>query len=186
LLFKSIHLHWEIGVQFCCLVFLGEVELAGKALTQGLELGQVRADLLRETALRRNGCGPVVLLVLRAGILRGGNLTPFECLLEAVEMRKKEFAVVVVLGACVLRLRVCASVGSKARRLRGLCCCRLISAVVVLKEVLALKGGGQPRWRDPGGILEVVYQQPDLLSRLVQAHVDPRFGLVGSMPCNRL
>ena len=84
LLFKSIHLHWEIGVQFCCLVFLGEVELAlllearaglasESAMTQGLELGQVRADLLRETALRRNGCGPVVLLVLRAGRRRGGQ-----------------------------------------------------------------------------------------------------------------
>jgi hypothetical protein len=37
-----------------------------------------------------------------------GNLTPLECLVEAVELRKDEFAVAVVLGACGLRLRVCA------------------------------------------------------------------------------
>ena len=38
----------------------------------------------------------------------GENLTPLECLVEAVELRKDEFAVAVVLGACGLRLRVCA------------------------------------------------------------------------------
>jgi hypothetical protein len=67
----------------------------------------VRANLQREIALRRNGCGPVGRLVLRDGRRRGRNLIPLECLVEAVKLRKKEFAVAVVLGACVLRLRVC-------------------------------------------------------------------------------
>ena len=53
------------------------------------------------------------LVVLRLRIQR-----VLECLMEAVELRKKEFAVAVVLGACVLRLRVCARVG-RHRRLRG-------------------------------------------------------------------
>jgi len=44
-------------------VFLGEVKLA---LLQGLERGPVLGQLLRETALRGNGGGPVGLLVLRA------------------------------------------------------------------------------------------------------------------------
>ena len=58
------------------------------------------------------GVGPRVgLLVLRAGRRREGDLTPLECLLEAVELRKNEFAVAAVLGACVPRLRVCACVG---------------------------------------------------------------------------
>ena len=34
--------------------------------------------------------------------------------LQAVELRKNEVAVAVVLGACGLRLRVCARVGSSA------------------------------------------------------------------------
>ena len=95
--------------------------------------------------------------------------------MEAVELRKKEFAVAVVLGACV-RLWVCARAVTSAavragqrRRLRGrrrgLCCCRLISAVVLLQEVpvQALersRGGGFPG----GRILEVVARQPYLLS----------------------
>jgi hypothetical protein len=52
----SSHLHSESGVLFCCLVLLGELELAlllevrtGVALTQDLELGPVGAELLRET-----------------------------------------------------------------------------------------------------------------------------------------
>jgi hypothetical protein len=64
-------------------------------------------ELRRETALRRNGAGLRGLLVLRAGRHRGGNLTPLQCLMEAVELWKKEFAVAVVLGVCV-RLWVCA------------------------------------------------------------------------------
>ena len=49
-------------------MFLGEVKLAllRSALTQGLERGPVLGQLLRETALRGNGGGPVGLLVLRA------------------------------------------------------------------------------------------------------------------------
>ncbi len=59
--------------------------------------------------MRRNGAGPTSgQLVLRAGRRRVGNLTPLEYLAEAVELRKDEFAVAVVLGACGLRLRVCA------------------------------------------------------------------------------
>jgi hypothetical protein len=39
---------------------------ASVVLTQGLELGQLLGELLRETALRRNGAGSSGLLVLRA------------------------------------------------------------------------------------------------------------------------
>ncbi len=127
-------------------MFLGKMELtlllkarAGVALTHGLELGPVRAHLLRETALRRNWAGLSGLLVLRVGRRRGGNLAPLEYVVEAVELRTDEVAVAVVLGACELRLRVCARVGSSAAscggRRRGLCCCRLIGAVVVLQKV---------------------------------------------------
>ena len=125
-------------------MLLRQVELAlllitraSVVLTPGLELGPVLGELLREAALRRNGAGPTSgLLVLRAGRRRVGNLTPLECLVEAVEVRKDEFAVAVVLGACELRLRVCACICSSSsvcsRRQRGLCCCWLISAVIVL------------------------------------------------------
>ena len=41
-------------------------------------------------------------------MLSGCDLTLLECLVEVVELRKNEFAIVVVLGACVLRLRICA------------------------------------------------------------------------------
>ena len=81
------------------------------ALAEGLVLGPFIGELLGETALRRNGPGPSGL-VLRAGRRRGGNLTPLECLVEAVELRKDEFALAVVLGACGLRLRVCACICS--------------------------------------------------------------------------
>ena len=68
-----------------------------------------------------------------------------------------------------MRLRVYARVGSSAAacvgRLRGLCHCRLLGAVVLLQEfpVQSLKraeGGGNPT----GGVLDVVAWQPDLLS----------------------
>jgi hypothetical protein len=115
---------------------------ASVVLAKRLELGPLLCELLRETALRRNGAEPSGLLVLRAGRRQVGNPTPLECLMEAVELRKNEFAVAVVLCACGLRLRVCARVRSSAadcadcgRRRRGLCCCRLIDAVVVLQEV---------------------------------------------------
>jgi hypothetical protein len=75
----------------------------------------VLGDLLREAAFRRTGAGPTSgLLVLRAGRRPVGNLTPLECLEEAVELRKDEFAVAVVLGACGLRLRFCACIFSSA------------------------------------------------------------------------
>ena len=52
-------------------MFLGEIELAlllktlaGVALTHDLEVGPVLAQLLRETALRRNWAGPSGMLVL--------------------------------------------------------------------------------------------------------------------------
>jgi hypothetical protein len=95
LFFHAVHLHSESGVLSCGLAFLGAVELAlllearaGIALTQGLELAPVGAELLRETPLCGNGAGQIGLLVLRAGGRRGGNLTPLECLVEAVELRK--------------------------------------------------------------------------------------------------
>ncbi len=92
------------------LITRGSVEL-----TQGLELGPVLGELLREAALRWNGAGPTSgLLVLRAVRRRVGNLTPLECLVQAVELRKDELAVAFVLGVCGLRLRVCACICSSA------------------------------------------------------------------------
>ena len=61
-------------------MLLRQVELAlllktraSVVLTQGLESGPFLGDLLRETALRRNGAGPSGLLVLEAGRRRGGK-----------------------------------------------------------------------------------------------------------------
>ena len=68
------------------------------ALAEGLVLGPFLGELLGETALRRSGPGPSGL-VLKARRRRGGNLTPLECLVKAVELREDEFAVAVVLGA---------------------------------------------------------------------------------------
>jgi hypothetical protein len=45
-------------------------------------------------------------MVLRAGKRRGGNLTPLECHVEAVELRKTDSAGAVVLEALRARLRV--------------------------------------------------------------------------------
>ena len=121
LLLQSVHLNATSGFRDRGLVLLGEMELAlllktpaSLVLTQGLELGPLLGKLQRETALRRKGAGPSRLLVLRAVKRRGGNLTPLECLVEAVELRKNEFVVAVVLAGCGLRLRVCARVGSSA------------------------------------------------------------------------
>jgi hypothetical protein len=65
------------------LVLRGEIELAlllktraSVVLMQDLELGPVLAQLLRETALRRNWAGPSGLLVLRAGRRRGEPDSP--------------------------------------------------------------------------------------------------------------
>ncbi len=72
-------------------------------------------ELLIGAVLRQNGPGQTSgQLVLRAGRRRVGNLTPFECLVEAVELWKDEFAVAVVLEACGLMLRVCACICSSA------------------------------------------------------------------------
>ena len=120
MLLQPIHFYAESGVRDRGLVLLRQVELAlllktraRVALAEGLVLGPFLGELLVETALRRNGPGPCGL-VLRAGRRRGGNLTPLECLVEAVELRKYEFAVAFVLGACGLRLRVCACICSSA------------------------------------------------------------------------
>jgi hypothetical protein len=97
LLLQSVHLNAKTGFRDSGLVLLRQVVLAlllrtraSVVLTLGLELGPLLGELLRETALRRNGAGPSGLLVLRAGRRRGGNLTPLECLVEAVELRKKQ------------------------------------------------------------------------------------------------
>jgi hypothetical protein len=73
----------ESGFRDSGLVLLRQVELtlllktrAIVLLTQGLELGPLLGELLRETALQQNGAGPSGLLVLGAGRRRGGNLTP--------------------------------------------------------------------------------------------------------------
>ena len=121
LLLQSVHLNAKTGFRDSGLVLLRQVVLAlllrtraSVVLTLGLELGPLLGELLRETALRQNGAGPSGLLVLRAGRRRGGNLTPLECLVEAVELRKNEFAMAVVLGACGLRLWVCSCICSSA------------------------------------------------------------------------
>jgi hypothetical protein len=117
-------------------------------------------------------------VVLRAGRRRGGNLVSLECLMEAVELRENQLAVAVVLGACVLRLRVCACFGrSSAGGWRGRC--RMIGAFLVVSEVLVqaserAKGG-------VGGVLEVGARQQDLLigaSRGAQEGYKPGVGRV--------
>ncbi len=93
------------------------------AMAEGLVLGPFLGELLGETALRQNGPGPSGLVL--AGRHRGGYLTLLESLV--VELQKDEFALAVVLGACGLRLRVCACICSRAaactRLQRRLCCC---------------------------------------------------------------
>jgi hypothetical protein len=65
LLLQSVHLNAKSGFRDRGLVLLGEMELAllhkthaSVAQTQDLELGPVLAELLRETARRRNWAGP--------------------------------------------------------------------------------------------------------------------------------
>ena len=113
LLLQPIHFYAESGVRDRGLVLLSQAELAlllktsaRVALAEGLVLGPFLGELLGETANRRNGPGPSGL-VLRTRRRRGGNLTPLECLVEAVELRKDEFAVAVVLGVC--GLSICSS-----------------------------------------------------------------------------
>jgi hypothetical protein len=74
-----------------------------------------------------------------------------------------------VLGACCLRLRVCVRVHNNASGKglhRWLCCCWLISAVVLLSEVNMHMLQLAERGVVPGGwIPEIVARQTDLLSR---------------------
>jgi hypothetical protein len=131
LLLQPIHFYTESEVRDRGLVLLlRQVELAlllktraRVALAEGLVLGPFLGELLGETALRLNGPGSSGL-VLRAGRRRGGNLTPLECLVKAVELREHEFAVAVVLGACGLRLRGCARVAAALPPVSdgGACC----------------------------------------------------------------
>ena len=106
-LLQSIHLNAGSGFRDRGLVLPRQVELvlllktrALVMLAQRLEVETLLGELLDETALRRNGAGPSGLLVLRTVRHRVGNLTPLECLVEAVELRKNEFAIAGVLGAC--------------------------------------------------------------------------------------
>ena len=103
------------------------------ALAEGLVLGPFLGELLGETALRRNGPGPSGL-VLRAGRRRGGNLT---LRLNASWRRLS-------CGRTSLPLPLSWEPSLRAEaaglrppaqpscRLRLLCCCRLIGAILVL------------------------------------------------------
>ena len=61
----------------------------------------MRRELLGDALLGRDG-GLGALLVLRA-VRRGGDLIPLVYLMEAVELRKNQLAVLLVLGSCGLR-----------------------------------------------------------------------------------
>ena len=78
MLLQPVHLNAKSGCRDRGLMLLRRVELAlllktraSVVLTQGLELGPVLGELLRETGMRRNGAGPSTLLVLRAGTSGG-------------------------------------------------------------------------------------------------------------------
>ncbi len=136
-------------------MLLGEMELvmllktcANVAPMQDFELGPVLCQLLHETALRQNGAGPSGLLVLRAGRSHRGNLTLLECLVELVELCKNDFPWSLGTEAAVCD-RIVSNTSAFARRWRRLSRCLLISAVVVLQDVLLqenlpAKRGGIP------------------------------------------
>jgi len=91
LLLQCVQLNAKSGVRDRGLALLRQVQLAlllktraSVALAEGLVLGPFLGELLGETALRWNWAGPSGLLVLRAGRRRVGNLTPLECLVEAL------------------------------------------------------------------------------------------------------
>ena len=69
-------------------------------------------------------------LVLRAGRRGGGDLILLVYLMEAVELRKNQPAVLLVLGSCGLRWLPgacsCGGASGGAWRLRELCCCGLV------------------------------------------------------------
>jgi hypothetical protein len=98
LLLQPIHFHAESGFRDSGLALLRQVELslllktrARVTLVEGLVLGPFLGELLGEMTLRPNRPGSSLLLVLRAGRLRGGNLTQLECLVETVELREDLF-----------------------------------------------------------------------------------------------
>ena len=94
----------------------------------------MRRELLGDALLGRDG-GLGGLLVLRAGRRGGGDLIPLVYLMEAVELRKNQFAVLLVLGSCGLRWLPgacsCGGASGGAWRLRELCCCGLVRAFVI-------------------------------------------------------
>jgi hypothetical protein len=96
LLLQDIHFHAKSRIRDSGFVLVGHVQLkllleqrASVPLTQGLELGPVCCELLRETQLRRDGARHTGLLFLGAGRRRGSNLSPLVCLVEAVKLRKE-------------------------------------------------------------------------------------------------
>ena len=125
-------------------------------------------ELLGDAPLGWDG-GLGGLLVLRAGRRGGGDLIPLVYLMEAVELRKNQLAVLLVLGSCGLRWLPgacsCGGASGGAWRLRELCCCGLVRAFVILDQNLMevlehAQGGCYPsRW-----IVEGVAWQPHLLS----------------------
>ena len=125
----------------------------------------MRRELLGDAPLGRDG-GLGGLLVLRA--VRRGDLIPLVYLMEAVELRKNQLAVLLVLGSCGLRWLPgacsCGGASGGAWRLRELCCCGLVRAFVILDQNLMevlehAQGGCYPsRW-----IVEVVARQPHLV-----------------------
>ena len=62
----------------------------------------MRHELLGDALLGRDG-GLGALLVLRAVRRGGGDLIPLVYLMEAVELRKNQLTVLLVLGSCGLR-----------------------------------------------------------------------------------
>jgi hypothetical protein len=84
LILQSVHLNAKSGFRDrgLCVSEEGGADAVLKTraievLTQGLELGPVLGELLRETVLGRNGAGPSGLLVLRVGWSRDVRLCAF-------------------------------------------------------------------------------------------------------------
>jgi hypothetical protein len=103
---QDIHFHTKSRIRDRGFVLLGHVQLvlllephASVPLTQGLELGPVCGELLRETPLRRDGARRSGLLVLGAGRRRGSNLSPLVCLVGLVKLQKEQGDRTGVLGA---------------------------------------------------------------------------------------
>ncbi len=106
---QSVHLNAKSGFRDSGLVLLRQMELAlllktraSVVVTQGLELGPLLRRRCDGMGLGLVGCWSWELHDAGGG----------PDLVEAVELRKNEFAVAVVLGAWVLRLRVCACIAA--------------------------------------------------------------------------